>query len=253
MEKKLWASFYVNGIPIHLTMKGLDRVDWSQSYVIMSNHESLVDILIYVAKLPTWIRWVAKKSLFEIPFLGWSMWARDDISIDRRDHKSSIESYDKAAESLRKGGRSIINFPKGTRGDTEEIGPFKKGAFILAIKSQRPILPIVIKGSGNVLKRGGLLINPCDVEMRISEPIETKGLTEKDRDHLMHRVHNVMSNMHKAMGGVGGDPNNVIAESGFKGKKSSLKFLIIMRIANAITIGLTFLGIYLLLKAVVGV
>jgi 1-acyl-sn-glycerol-3-phosphate acyltransferase len=254
MERYLWAGGLVFVSGIRVTIKGLEDVDWSKPYVIMSNHESFFDILIYMAMFPTWIRWVAKKSLFEIPFLGWSMWARKDIPLDRRNLKASIKSLAKAAQSLLKGGRSVVNFPKGTRGKTENIGPFKKGPFMLAILSQCAILPVVIKGTRNVLKKGSLLINPCDVEVWIGQPIETKELVEKDRDHLMHRVHNVMSNAHKAMGGVGGDPKNVIAKSGFKGKKESLKFLITMRIANATTIVLTFWGIiYLLLKAVVGV
>ena len=254
MEKRLWAASFVWIAGIHLNTKGIDKVDWSRSYIIMSNHESLIDIFVYMAKLPMWFRWVAKKILFEVPVLGWSMYMRKDISIDRRNRETSIASYNKAAKSLQDGGRSIMIFPKGTRGETEEIGPFKKGPFMLAIQSQCPILPIVIHGTGQVLKRGSLIVNPCNVEMRVGQPIETKGLTEKGRDELMRRVHGKMSAMHKAMGGVGGDPNNVIAESGFKGKKKSSKLLIpLLRIANVTTIGLTLLGIYLLLKAAVGV
>ena len=252
LEKKVWASSYVLFSRIHLTVKDLDEIDWSRPYVIMSNHNSFFDIVVHMAKLPVWNRWVAKKILFEVPVLGWSMYFRDDISIDRRNHEASVASFGKAAKSLRDGGRSIIIFPKGTRGGTEEIGPFKKGSFMLAIESQCPILPIVIHGTRQVFD--GFLFNPCDVTMQIGRPIETKGLTEKGRDELMRRVHGKMSAMHKAMGGVGGDPNNVIAESGFKGKKKSSKLLIpLLRIANVTTIGLTLLGIYLLLKAAVGV
>ena len=190
LEKKVWASSYVLFSRIHLTVKDLDEIDWSRPYVIMSNHNSFFDIVVHMAKLPVWNRWVAKKILFEVPVLGWSMYFRDDISIDRRNHEASVASFGKAAKSLRDGGRSIIIFPKGTRGGTEEIGPFKKGAFKIANVCRVPIKVVVIENTQRLYKPGRFLFRtgvPNTITVKLVGHLEPDQSEQPSK--LIHQMH----------------------------------------------------------------
>ncbi len=133
-------------------VEGLENIEHNKTYVVVSNHQSLADIvLIYKTKMQ--FKWVAKESLFKIPVLGWNMLLCRHIQL-RRGKLSSIKKvYREAGEWLRK-GISVVFFPEGTRGSDLTAGEFQNGAFKLAIKEKVPILPILIQGTRDAIPKG---------------------------------------------------------------------------------------------------
>ena len=98
-----------------------------------------------------------------------------------------MRSIEAGAESLR-AGNSFLIFPEGTRSKTDELLPFKKGGFIMAIKAGAPIVPVAIQGGRAVMHRGSPILRPATVRIRVGKPIETRDLTLDDRDALIERV-----------------------------------------------------------------
>lgn len=159
--------------------------------VMASNHQSAFDILALHAYIPTQFRWLAKKSLFKIPVVGWVMTIAGYIPIDRARASLAYKSIAKAAEKIKGERVSVVIFPEGTRGTTGELLPFKRGSFLLAIKSGVPIVPVSIQGTLNILKKGSLLIRPANVRVVIGAPIDS---TDMKEDELTTLVREAMEN-----------------------------------------------------------
>ncbi len=168
-----WASLYTWSMPAWpVTIKGREKHNSRQTYVIVSNHQSLLDILIFY-RLFVHFKWVSKYEIFLVPFIGWNMRLNRYISVKRRD-KSSIQQMLKACEKTLMGGDSVFIFPEGTRSKTGKLGAFKAGAFMLAKQMQLPILPIVIQGTQNALPKKSLAFqgkHPISVEVLDEVPI----------------------------------------------------------------------------------
>jgi 1-acyl-sn-glycerol-3-phosphate acyltransferase len=98
-----------------------------------------------------------------------------------------MRAIEAAAASLR-AGHSFLVFPEGTRSPTDEMLPFKKGVFVMAIKAQAPVVPIAIKGGRDAMRRGSRVIQPVTISIRVGEPVETAGLDVKNRDAVIATV-----------------------------------------------------------------
>jgi 1-acyl-sn-glycerol-3-phosphate acyltransferase len=179
-----WARTLLaaTGVPVYAA--GADRLDRGRGYIFFANHESFYDILVLLACLPGRLRFLAKKSLFSIPVLGWSMAAAGYIAIDREDRRQAAESLEVAAEKLRH-GQSVIVFPEQTRTRTGELLPFKKGGVLLALKTGHPIVPVGIAGTFPILKKGSFFLTPGDAAVQIGAPISMEGKTIADRAPLL--------------------------------------------------------------------
>lgn len=185
---RLWGTINLWAAGVTVCINGLDRIDRSDSYVFAGNHQGLFDIFAILAKLPIHFSWLAKQELFRIPVLGPAMQVSGYIPIDRSDHRSALESMNKAAARVQN-GTSIVIFPEGTRSPDGVLREFKKGGFMLAIKSQKPIVPLSISGSYTILpKRSEWLNTPGHITITVGSPVPTKGCTIKDRDRLLHEV-----------------------------------------------------------------
>jgi 1-acyl-sn-glycerol-3-phosphate acyltransferase len=182
----LWAA----GVKVHV--KGLENLDPGHPYVFLSNHQGWFDIFTLLGKLRVQFRWLAKEELFKVFILGPAMRAAGYIPIDRSDRKKALESLQLAAEKVKK-GTSIVIFPEGTRSPDGILQEFKKGGFILAIKSQQYLVPIAISGSYHVLrKRGVWMIQPGVIDVTIDRPISTVGLSVKENEALMQTVREII-------------------------------------------------------------
>jgi 1-acyl-sn-glycerol-3-phosphate acyltransferase len=148
-----WADAIIALNPYwDIHVEGLENIDKNKTYVVVSNHQSLADIVVmYETRMQ--FKWVAKESLFKVPFLGWSLSLAKHIKLSRGRFSSIKVVYRKAAEWLR-GGMSVMFFPEGTRSDTEQMRDFQNGAFKLAIKEKVPLLPIYLEGTGNAIPKG---------------------------------------------------------------------------------------------------
>ncbi len=171
-----------------ITVEGREKIDPRQVYVMVSNHQSGADILV-LFKLHRHFKWVAKKGLFRIPFIGWNMWLNGYISIERSRGRSKLQMMDKAAESIRD-GNSVIMFPEGTRSRDGNLQPYKTGAFRLALETRSPILPIVLKETHLAIKKGGLLIHKNDrIRLIVLDPIPYSSFQDLDSKELAHLVY----------------------------------------------------------------
>ena len=132
---------------------GLGNIDPKETYVMVANHQSLADIVI-IYQTHTYFKWVAKKELLKLPFIGGLLWVNDHVLLSREEMSSIKEVYRKAAEWL-KSGVSMLFFPEGTRSGTDDMGEFKNGAFKLAIKEGKCILPVYIGGTREAIPKGG--------------------------------------------------------------------------------------------------
>jgi 1-acyl-sn-glycerol-3-phosphate acyltransferase len=173
----LWGTvcLWITGVPV--VLEGLGHVAEGQRYVIMANHESSLDILVLLAVLPPSVelRFLAKKSLFGIPFLGWAMTSAGFIPVDREDRSTAVATLKRTLDEVKRGGSPLV-FPEETWTTDGRLLPFARGGFLVALKSGLPILPVGLEGPRLVLPPNQGVIRPRPVTVRIGEPIPTSGI-----------------------------------------------------------------------------
>ncbi len=171
---------------------GVSHIDKSQSYVFMSNHQSVIDIPVLFAAIPNSFRMMFKSQLQRVPIWGRAMEKAGFIPIDRKDRFKAIQQLEVAKQSLKK-GVSIWIAPEGTRSRTLELGPFKKGGFHTAISLHIPIVPVWIEGAAKVVKPDSIVVHSgLTVSVRIGKPIDTVGYDKSNLTKLMERVRHEM-------------------------------------------------------------
>lgn len=188
---RIWSRAILWAAGVRVTVEGSEHVRGGGPFIFTCNHVSLFDIPALVDVLPRHY-FVAKIELFSIPIFGAGIRAVGTIPIERENQKAAFGSYDEAARRIR-AGSSVIVFPEGTRGKSYPIRPFKKGPFVLAVKSGVPIVPCVVYGTIEILPKRSLLIRPGAVTVRLLEPVPTEGLDYEARTALARAVHDRMN------------------------------------------------------------
>ena len=216
MARRCWAPPLVWASRARLEVLPGAKLEPGRPYVFLMNHQSMLDIALAFAVIPVNLRFIAKKVLKSIPFLGWYMWRTRMIFVDRANRRQALASLTAAGEQIR-AGASIIAYPEGTRSRHGEILPFKKGTFVVAIEAGVPIVPVVVDGTHRVVPSGSYRMYPDRVRVKIGEPIATAGLTQGDVEPLMRRVRDAMIDLHLGVGGLGGDKEQAIALPGHEG------------------------------------
>lgn len=183
---RLWARIILWSAFVRLQVEGAERVG-AGPVVFMSNHESWLDIPALLVAIPGQVRFLAKKTLFGIPFLGWAMRAMGFIPVDRQNRRTAIKSFDEAAARIR-AGRSVLVFPEETRTPDGSLLPFQRGGFLIALKAGLPIVPVGIQGARGVMPKKSYVIRPGTIVVRFGEPIPTAGLGVTSKSELMERV-----------------------------------------------------------------
>ncbi|MGH9442248.1 MAG: lysophospholipid acyltransferase family protein [Thermoanaerobaculia bacterium] len=189
-----WARTLLFATGVNVAVEGRENLDPSVSYVYFANHESFYDILVLMAYLPGQIRFLAKRGLFYLPVLGWSMAAAGFVAIDRADRRSAAASLDRAAGKLR-GGKSLVLFPEQTRTKNGELLPFKKGGVLIALRTGHPILPVGLAGTFPILKKGSFFLTPGPAALEIGIPIPTAAKTVADREELLQASREAVLNL----------------------------------------------------------
>jgi 1-acyl-sn-glycerol-3-phosphate acyltransferase len=185
-ERARWfGRRVVELLDIQLTATGADNVP-PRAVVYMSNHQSHLDIPMLYATLPSpTIRMLGKAELFRIPLWGRAVRAAEFIEVDRSNHARALKSIEQAARLVRE-GVSIYLAPEGTRSIDGRIGKLKKGGFHLAIGTGAPIVPVAIRGTIDILPRGGKVMRSGQrVSVQIGRPIDVEG---RDIASLMSQV-----------------------------------------------------------------
>jgi 1-acyl-sn-glycerol-3-phosphate acyltransferase len=187
--------------PWRIHIAGLENIDPKQTYVVVSNHQSLADIPI-LCHLRIDAKWMAKAELFRLPLVGPMLRMAGDVSVDRTDMRKAARSLMDCARILRQ-GCSVFFFPEGTRSLDGQLLPFNDGPFQLAIREQKPILPLVVEGSGNALPRHTWIFSEAqDVQLRVLEPVSSEGFTTKQTAELRELVRGrIMDELNRLRGG----------------------------------------------------
>jgi len=190
---RCWSRVLLRMASIPVRINGLENVPMGRPCILASNHASAADIPILFGGLPFQFRVIAKDTLFKIPILGWCMRLAGYISIDRGSPTKAMRSLKRAASRLQ-AGLPVLVFPEGTRNRSGDLQPFHKGAFLLAIESGVPIVPIAIKGSFDILVSGSMAIRSgVEVSVQIGPPIESSPFGRKERAQLTELVHSAVA------------------------------------------------------------
>ena len=194
---RAWASLVLRVAGVRVILENKAVIDSSLPQVLVTNHVSWIDVLVLAAFVPGRYVFVAKKEVERIPVFGAAVRACGHIYIDRGDKTRALASLDIARKRLEEAAPTVIIFPEGTRSNTGELGPFKKGAFVLAIQTGASVVPAAIFGSREVMKRGSFLINAGIVRVYFGEPIQVGGYSMASRSKLTHRAQQVVSELQK--------------------------------------------------------
>jgi 1-acyl-sn-glycerol-3-phosphate acyltransferase len=171
---KVWSQLFCLFLFIPVTVRGKEKIHKRTSYVFVANHQGAFDIFLIYGFLGRNFKWMMKKSLRKIPFVGKACESAGHIFVDRSAPKSLLTSIRQAEVSLQN-GISLVVFPEGSRSYTGEMGAFKKGAFQLADDLQLAVVPVTINGSFEVLPRTRKLVNRHRMILTIHPPISPKG------------------------------------------------------------------------------
>jgi 1-acyl-sn-glycerol-3-phosphate acyltransferase len=186
-----WLLVWI--LPIwKVRIEGREKAVKGTPYVIISNHQSILDIL-FVNSLRYRFKWISKSENIKVPVLGWYLRMADYITVDRGNKESKEEMLERSYRCLKR-GTSIMMFPEGTRSADRQIGFFKRGAFQLAISASVPILPIVLDGSGGVLPKHGLIFSTGHkINIRVFDPVAPESFGTDDPDILSSEFSNFMT------------------------------------------------------------
>ncbi len=196
----MWARSILTLNPFwRLRVEGRENIQRGKHYVVVANHQSMLDILVALAGLPLHFKFMAKKELFSVPAMGWHMTLAGYIPIDRANVQSGREALDVACEWLGK-GVSILFFPEGTRSPDGEIKKFKAGAIKAAQDQKVEILPVVIDGTGQALPKQSMIIkNVTRIVIQIGAPVSVgphenlEQAAERVREIMCRRLETIRS------------------------------------------------------------
>jgi 1-acyl-sn-glycerol-3-phosphate acyltransferase len=170
-------------VGVRYFVEGLEHVQGHRPAVYLINHRSNVDVLVFGVLYPRF-RVLYKAEMGRLPILGRVMKTAGFVPVERQHREHAIDAVETAAQRLLDGD-SILLAPEGTRSPTNQLLPFKKGGFVMAIKAQVPLIPVALVGTGDAMPKGSAVVRPTHVRVRIGAPIDTRGLTFDDRDRVM--------------------------------------------------------------------
>jgi 1-acyl-sn-glycerol-3-phosphate acyltransferase len=195
-----WSVWVLWAAGIRVRVHGLENGGPGGPRIFASNHVSWFDVPALAGVLPRY-KFVAKAELFKVPIFGGAMRAVGMIEIQRENRKAAFGAYDVAAKRIRD-GNSVVVFPEGTRGHAYPLRPFKKGPFVLAIAAEVPIVPIIVHGTIEALRKGSLRVHPGTIDIHLLEAVSTTGVDYDHREALMQTVRAKMAEAMRDLYGV---------------------------------------------------
>ena len=191
---RLWCASILRAANLREDVAGLENLP-PGTCVFAANHQSNFDAPFIFLRIPRHIRFVAKQELYRIPIFGTALKAMGNIRVERTGAESDREAIQSAVERVRT-KTSILFFAEGTRSVDGKLRPFKKGAAVLAIDAQVPVVPLAVAGAYEITPKGGLWVRSGrPIVLRVGKPISTTGLTRDDRDMLTDRAHQAVAEL----------------------------------------------------------
>ncbi|KAJ5473513.1 20S cyclosome subunit (BimA/Nuc2/Cdc27) [Penicillium sp. IBT 31633x] len=194
-----WVMRFTTGVTFEI-VEGEEYLS-TRPAVFIGNHQTELDVLMLGCVFPPYCSVTAKKSLRNIPFLGWFMSLSRTVFIDRANRETALKAFDGAAAEMRDHRQSVFIFAEGTRSYSDEptLLPFKKGAFHLAVKAGVPIVPIVTENYSHVMSPRAWRFNAGTIKIKVLPPIQTQDLTSADVDKLTQSTRDSMLKTLEAM------------------------------------------------------
>ncbi|MGD8539044.1 MAG: lysophospholipid acyltransferase family protein [Candidatus Aminicenantes bacterium] len=204
LARTVWAPplLFITGSRVKV--EGRDKIDFSEPHIFIFNHQSTLDIAVAFRTIPVGIRFIAKKELKSVPFLGWYMRAMGMIFVDRKRSQKAFRSLEKASELIRKGA-DIVSFAEGTRSPNGKIQSLKKGTFVVALQTGVPVVPVAIEGTRHVMPKNTFKLRPHLIRVAFGQPLATKDLKYEDRADLIKDVREQLIALNLSIGGLGGE------------------------------------------------
>jgi 1-acyl-sn-glycerol-3-phosphate acyltransferase len=204
---RAWAKGVLAAAGVRVRVHNIERAGDGSPHIFLANHVSLYDIPAVGSFLPR-AKFVAKAELFKLPVLGGAMRAVGMVPIERQNRKAAFGAYDEAARRIRE-GNSVIVFPEGTRGFDYPLRPFKKGPFVLAIDAGAPIVPVLIHGAREVIRKGSIMVHPGWIDVHLLEPVSVEGFSYDERDVLAEMVRSRIAEALSAIYGIESPPQKI--------------------------------------------
>ena len=179
------AGLAMVGVRIEVT--GLDKLDRNQTYIFTPNHQSLIEVPLFVAYLGRNPAYLGKKEVFKYPVFGYGIRLIGVVPVDRSNSPAAVESAKVATENLRR-GKSYVVYPEGTRSRDGRMLPFKKGAFMMAIDAGVPVVPVTVSGATRIMPKAQVKVFPSTVRITVHDPISTAGYSKENVAELMGRT-----------------------------------------------------------------
>lgn len=192
---RVWSRSLLRIAGVRVKTEGIRKIDRGGSYVFVANHASYMDTPVVLSHIPVQFRFLAKKGLFQIPFLGTHLAQAGHIPVPREDPRASVRTLARAARIVREKSVSVLIFPEGGRTEDGELQPFKDGAAYIAIKSGVPLVPVAIGGTRKILAMHSATFRRGRVTLRIGDPIPTAGLRLRDRKALTEQARTQIAGM----------------------------------------------------------
>lgn len=180
-----WSRSVIRLLLLPIKVTGRENMDPKQSYVFVANHQSFLDVFAVYGWLPNNFKWLMKKEIRRVPFVGTACAVAGHIFVDRSNPRAALQSMEKVKKELVDGISTVI-FPEGTRTKTGEIGRFKQGAFKIAMDMELPVVPITLNGFYKAMPSGQPFANPFShLSLHIGKPIDISQFTDIN-DAMLH-------------------------------------------------------------------
>lgn len=195
-----WADSILRAAGVETEARGAENLP-PGNFVMCLNHQSNVDVLVLFRHLRRHMRFVAKAQLRRVPVFGYALERAGNVFVDRTGGDSDRERLFGAVKAVRE-RVSVIFFAEGTRSDDGALRPFKRGAAILALEAQVPLVPAAVAGTHRILGKGAFAMRAHPAALVVGQPIETRGLGVDDRGALTERAHGEVARLLEEANGL---------------------------------------------------
>jgi 1-acyl-sn-glycerol-3-phosphate acyltransferase len=192
--RRRWAQLLLAAAFVRIVSERCGAGPSTNGCIICCNHLSYLDPPVISAVFDRPLTFIAKRSLFSVPFLGWGMRIAGDIVLDRDNPRAAMRSLKEAAAAVQ-AGKSLVIFPEGGRSPDGTLQPFFSGAFRMAVEAQAAVIPVAIDGTREALRPGSLLLRGGSVRVAVGKPINTQGLTKANQNQLSNQVESTIRSL----------------------------------------------------------